>query len=273
MIDKPKDISFMGHLEILRWHIIRSCVSIIIFAFIAFFAKEFIFDTVIFGPKKVDFITYRLLCDLSQSLNLDEALCMTEMPFTIQSRTMSGQFSAHLWISIIAGFIISFPYILWEVWRFISPALYENERKNAKGFIIIASFLFALGVCFGYYIISPLSINFLGSYQVSNEVLNEFDLSSYTELIATSVISCGIVFELPIIVFFLTRIGLVTPEILRSVRKYALVVILVLSAIITPPDVTSQIIVSIPILILYEVSIYISAFVIRKDNKNSLIKK
>ncbi len=259
------EMSFLDHLEALRKHLIRICIAIIILGFVAFFANEIIFDQIIFAPKNTDFITYRALCEISKMTGFDDAICVSEMNFTIQSRTMSGQFSTHLWTSIIAGFIIAFPYILWELWRFISPALYENERKHAKGFIFVASALFMIGILFGYYIITPLSINFLGTYQVSEIVLNEFDLSSYIELVVTSVVSCGLIFELPIIIYFLTKIGLVNPNILRGFRKYALVLILIVAAIITPPDITSQIIVSIPILILYEVSIYISAWVIKKD--------
>ena len=182
---------------------------------------------------------------------------------------MSGQFSAHIWTSIWAEFIIGFPYVLYEMWKFISPGLYEKERRNSRGFIFIASFLFFLGVLFGYYVVSPLSINFLGTYQVSSEVTNEFDLASYISTVRASVIACGVLFELPIIIFFLTKIGLVTPEIMRKYRKIALVVVLILSAVITPPDVASQIIVAIPVLILYQVSIYISAMVLRKERKKA----
>ena len=178
---------------------------------------------------------------------------------------MAGQFSAHMWTSIYAGIIVAFPYILYEFWKFISPGLKENERSSSRGFIGIASVLFFLGVLFGYYLITPLSINFLGSYQVSAEVINQFDLDSYISLVRTSVLACGIIFELPILMYILTKIGLVTPEILKKYRKFALIIVLILSAVITPPDVMSQIIVAIPILILYEVSIYISKIVIRNQ--------
>jgi sec-independent protein translocase protein TatC len=182
---------------------------------------------------------------------------------------MSGQFSAHIWTSIWAGFIVGFPFVLYEMWKFISPGLYEKERKNSRGFILIASLLFFLGVLFGYYVVAPLSINFLGTYQVSEEVTNEFDLASYISTVRASVIACGILFELPIIIFFLTKVGLVTPEIMKKYRKIALVIVLILSAVITPPDVASQIIVAIPVLILYQVSIYISAMVLRKERKKA----
>ena len=180
---------------------------------------------------------------------------------------MSGQFSAHLWTSITAGFIIAFPYILYEFWKFISPGLNLNERKNARGFILVASLLFFMGVFFGYYIVTPLSINFLGNYSVSSEVFNDFDLSSYISLLRASVLSSGLIFELPILIYFLTKIGLVTPQFLRMNRKFAIVIVLILSAIITPPDIASQVIVTIPILILYEVSIFISKAVYKRQQK------
>lgn len=265
--DSPeKEMSFLDHLEELRWHLVRSTLAVVILGVIAFIFKSFIFDTLIFGPSRPNFPTYRIFCNLSQALGMD-AFCFQEMPFRIQSRTMSGQFSAHLWTSIYAGIIIAFPYILYEFWKFISPGLKQNERKGSRGFIIIASLLFFLGVLFGYYIITPLSINFLGSYQVSEAVINQFDLDSYIALVRTSVLASGIIFELPIIIYILTKIGLLTPEILRKYRKFALIIVLTVSAVITPPDVASQIIVAIPILILYEVSIFISKVVIKNQKK------
>ncbi|WP_340073959.1 twin-arginine translocase subunit TatC [Leptobacterium sp. I13] len=263
----PQDMSFLAHLEELRWHLIRATSAVVIVAIGAFLAKEFIFEVIIFGPKKPDFITYDFFCRISKALGLDDTFCTGELPFRIQSRTMAGQFSAHIWTAIWAGFIVSFPYILYEVWKFISPGLYEKERKNARGFILIASLLFFMGVLFGYYIIAPLSINFLGTYSVSKEVFNDFDLSSYISTIRASVIACGLIFELPIIIYFLTKIGIVTPKLLRKYRKFALVIVLILSAIITPPDIASQVIVAIPILILYEISIYISKIVLKNQER------
>lgn len=262
-----KEMSFLDHLEELRWHLVRSTLAVVVLALVAFIFKGFIFDTVIFGPTDPNFPTYRFFCNISQSFGMD-SFCFQEMPFQIQSRKMAGQFSAHMWTSIYAGLIIAFPYILYEFWRFISPGLKEKERRSSRGFIFVASLLFFLGVLFGYYLITPLSINFLGNYQVSEEVRNQFDLESYISLVRTSVLACGIVFELPILMYILTKIGLVTPEGLRKYRKFALIIVLVLSAVITPPDIVSQIIVAIPILILYEVSIYISKFVIRNQKRN-----
>jgi sec-independent protein translocase protein TatC len=264
MADKQADMSFLGHLEVLRWTLVRSFLAIVAFGIIAFVMKDFIFNNILLAPKDPSFFTYRFLCNVSQRLGTD-GLCIDEIPFIVQSRTMAGQFSAHIWTSIAFGFIMAFPYIIWEVWKFIKPALYDNEKKHARSFIVITSFLFFLGILFGYYVITPLSINFLGSYRVADEVRNNFDLSSYTGLLKASCLSAGFIFELPIIIYFLTKMGLVTPEFLKEYRKYALVLVLILAAVITPPDIISQVIVAIPMVILYEVSIKISRFIIRKQ--------
>ena len=265
---KPhNEMSFLDHLEELRWHLIRSVFAIVIIACVAFVMSGFIFDTIIFGPSQMDFPTYRFFCEAATSIGIDSDFCKDKLPFTIQSRTMSGQFSADIWTAIWVGFIVGFPYVLYELWKFISPGLYEKERNNSRGFILIASFLFFTGVLFGYYVVAPLSINFLGTYQVSELVLNEFDLDSYIGTVRSAVIACGILFELPIIIYFLTKVGLITPEIMKKYRKIALVLVLILSAVITPPDVASQIIVAVPVLVLYQVSIYISKVVLRREAK------
>lgn len=269
--NSEKEMSFLDHLEELRWHLIRATLSVVILATIAFLAKDFIFDVLIFGPKRADFPTYKLLCEIAQYIGFKDSFCFTELPFRVQSRTMGGQFSAHIWTSITAGFIVAFPYIIYEFWKFLSPGLRANERRSAKGFIFISSILFFVGVLFGYYVVTPLSINFLGTYQVSGQVHNDFDLSSYIALVRASVIASGLIFELPILIYILTKIGIVTPEYLKKYRKFALVIVLILSAIITPPDIASQIIVSVPIVILYEISIFISRAVIRKQKR--LLKK
>ncbi|MCL4112454.1 UNVERIFIED_CONTAM: hypothetical protein GTU68_046980 [Idotea baltica] len=261
-------MSFLDHLEDLRWHLVRICIAIVLCGTVAFLFKHFIFDVIILGPKEMSFPTYRWLCNASQFIGIEgSSFCGESFPFKIQSRTMAGQFSAHLWTSIYAGFIIAFPYILYQLWSFISPGMHPNERKHSSGFIIISSILFFIGVLFGYYIVTPLSINFLGTYTVSQQVHNDFDLASYIGLVRATVIASGIIFELPIIIYFLTKIGLVTPEFLKKYRKYALVIVLILSAIITPPDIASQVIVAIPILILYQVSIFISKIVIRNQKR------
>ena len=262
----PNNMSFLEHLEELRWHIIRSLISVVLCALICFIFKDFIFDTIIFGPKKMSFPTYKFLCKAANLIGVETTFCLSEFPFIIQNRTMTGQFSAHVMTSLISGFIISFPYVLFEFWKFIRPGLLKNEKVKSKVFIFISSLLFFVGVLFGYYIVTPLSINFLATYQVSELVLNEIDLASYISLVRSSAVASGIIFELPIIIYFLSKIGLVTPEGLIKYRKFALVGVLVLAALITPPDIASQIIVAIPIVILYQVSIFISKIVVKRNH-------
>ncbi|MFD2601194.1 twin-arginine translocase subunit TatC [Flavobacterium suzhouense] len=264
------EMSFLGHLEELRWLLVRSSAGIIIGGCIAFAFSSFIFDQIIFAPVKGDFITYRIFCDLANKYDLDKSFCIQELPFEIQSRTMDGQFTTDIWTSITAGFILAFPFILWQFWKFISPALYDKEKKYAVGFIVMTSLLFFIGVIFGHYLITPLSLNFLANYKISDVVKNDIDLDSYLSLVKTTAISCGLVFEMPIIMYFLSKIGLVSANFLRTYRKYAIVVILIIAAIVTPPDVVSQTIVSIPLLILYEVSIFIAARI--EKNKAKLEK-
>ena len=205
------------------------------------------FEHVVFAPKRMDFPTYKWLCQASQFIGINDAtFCATEFPFRIQSRKMAGQFSADIWTSIYAGFVLAFPYVIYQFWSFISPGLHAKERKHSRGFIFATTFLFFLGVLFGYYIVTPLSINFLANYSVSPEISNEFDISSFISIVRSSSIASGLVFELPIIIYFLTKIGLVTPQLMKKYRKFALVIVLILSAIITPPDLASQIIVAIP---------------------------
>lgn len=261
-----KEMSFLDHLEILRWHLVRSSVAILIFGTIAFLFKNIIFDTILLAPTKLDFYTYRLLCTISKSFSTD-GMCIEALPFTLQSLGMAEQFSIHIWVSITAGIIVAFPYIIWEVWRFISPGLYKHERKYAFGFIFISSILFFLGVLFGYYVITPLSVNFLGNYSVSDLVDRNFKIGSYISIIKSSVLASGLMFELPVIIFFLAKMGLITPEFLKTYRKHAIVVVLILAALITPPDVISQIIVTIPIIFLYEISIIIAKIVSKKQEK------
>lgn len=253
------EMSFLDHLEELRWLLVRSSAAIAIGAVIAFTFSREIFDEIIFAPLKGDFITYRFFCELANRYGLDKSFCIQEIPLIIQSRTMDGQFSTDIWTAIVAGLIIAFPFILWELWKFIRPALYEKERKGAVSFITGTSLLFFLGVLFGYYLIMPLSINFLANYKISEIVHNNIDLDSYLSVVKTTVISCGLAFEMPVIIFFLAKLGLVTASYLRKYRRYAVVIILLVAAIVTPPDVVSQLTVTIPLMILYEASILIAA--------------
>ncbi|MDA9069387.1 twin-arginine translocase subunit TatC [Algibacter sp.] len=261
------EMSFLDHLEDLRWHLIRIITAVVIVGTFAFIFSRFVFDEIIFAPLDMSFPTYDMLCRTANFIGLNTTFCAEEMPMILQNRTMAGQFSADIWTAILGGFIISFPYVIYQLWKFISPGLHGNERKHSRGFIIISSLLFFIGVLFGYYIVTPLSLNFLANYSISTKVDNQIDISSYIALVRSSALASGLIFELPIIIYFLTKIGLVTPEILRKYRKYALVVVLILSAIITPPDIASQVIVAIPILILYQVSIYISKVVIKNQKR------
>lgn len=261
------EMSFLDHLEDLRWHLIRATLSIVIVGIFAFIFSRSIFKLIIFAPTEMSFPTYRFLCKAGQLINVDSTFCNESLPMIIQNRTMAGQFSADIWTSILAGFIISFPYVIYQFWKFISPGMHQDERKHSRGFIIISSLLFFLGVLFGYYIVTPLSINFLANYSISTIVDNQIDIGSYIALVRSAALASGLVFELPIIIYFLTKIGIVTPEFLKKYRKYALVIVLILSAIITPPDIASQVIVAIPILILYQASIYISKLVVRNQKK------
>jgi sec-independent protein translocase protein TatC len=262
-----KEMSFLDHLEELRWVLVRSTTAILALAVLTFFISDYIFDVIIFGPKSPDFITYRFFCELSHQLGFADSICVTEMPFIIQNINVEGQINIMVWTCITAGFILAFPYILLQIWNFISPALYENERKYAKLFIFIASLLFFMGVLFGYFVIVPMSINFFATFKVSDVVQNQFSFDSYIGMIKTAVIACGLFFELPVIIYFLTKLGLVTPQFLRQSWKYAVVIILIIAAIVTPPDVVSQLIVAIPMLLIYEMSIFISAIVYKKQQK------
>lgn len=263
------EMSFLDHLEDLRWHLIRATMAIVLVGTVAFIFSRSVFKLIIFAPLDMSFPTYSMLCKAGQLINVETSFCNESLPMIIQNRTMAGQFSADIWTSILAGFIISFPYVIYQMWKFISPGMHQNERKHSKGFIIISSLLFFLGVLFGYYIVTPLSINFLANYNISDMVENQVDISSYIALVRSAALASGLVFELPIIIYFLTKVGLVTPQGLKKYRKYALVIVLILSAIITPPDIASQIIVAIPILILYQVSIYISKVVVRNQQRRA----
>jgi sec-independent protein translocase protein TatC len=267
---EKKEMSFLDHLEELRWHLIRASLAIATVSVVAFIYKRIVFDLIIFGPRNPDFLTYRFFCWFSGKFG-GSLFCFDEMPFELLNTRMAGQFTTHLWVSIVAGVIVAFPYIMYEFWRFISPGLHETERKSSKGIIFISSLLFLSGVAFGYFVISPFSVQFLATYTVSSDVVNRIDLSSFISTITSVTLASGIVFELPVIVFFLSRAGLLTPDIMKTYRKHALVIILVLSAIITPPDLTSQVLVTLPVLLLYEVSIKVSARVEKRRLKNLAI--
>lgn len=262
------EMSFLEHLEELRWLLVRSTIAILIAGTGVYFISDYIFESIIFGPTHPNFFTYRFFCEASHYIGFADSICIEELPFVIQNTSMEGQVNVFVWTCITAGFIIAFPFILWELWKFISPALYEHERKNAKLFIFIASLLFFLGVLFGYFVVVPMSVNFVATFSISSVVKNEFNLESYIGMIKTSVIASGLYFELPIIIYFLTKLGLVSANFLRTYRKYAIVIVLIIAAIVTPPDVVSQVTVAVPMLLIYEMSIFLSLFVAKKQQQN-----
>jgi len=260
------EMSFLEHLEELRWHIIRSIIAIVVLMIIAFVFKNVIFDKVILAPRNPEFLTNRLLCKLGQIVNVS-ALCINTNPVQLISIKMAGQITTHITVSLVAGIILAFPVILWEFWKFFKPALHSNEQRYARGAVFAASMLFFTGVLFGYFALAPLSIHFLTTYQVSPEVVNQINIRSYIGTITSICLATGLIFELPILTFFLTKVGIITPAFLKKYRKHAIVVIFVVAAIITPPDVFSQTLVSIPLLILYEVGILISKRVMKQKEK------
>ncbi|MFT5640330.1 MAG: sec-independent protein translocase protein TatC [Cyclobacteriaceae bacterium] len=271
-VEEETEMGFLDHLEELRWHLIRSFIAIFVFAIAAFAAKTLVFHTILLGPSRVDFWTYQMLCELSETLG-SPALCIDKLPFIIQSRQMTGQFAMHVTSSFVIGIICAFPYAFWEIWRFIKPGLLPKERKAARGATFYVSLLFLMGITFGFFIVTPISINFLANYQIDPSILNEFDIVSYISTVITLVLACGMLFQLPIVVYFLTRAGLVTPELMRAYQKHAIVAILILGAMLTPPDPFSQILIAIPLLGLYQISIFISKRVINRELKEDQIIK
>ncbi len=258
-----ENMTFLEHLEELRWHLIRAFASVIIIAILAFIFSDIVFNHIILAPKNPDFFTNKMLCLLGDKVNISK-LCINSEPFQIINIKMAGQFTIHITISIFAGIIIAFPYIFWEFWNFIKPALYDNEMKHSRGAVTISSLLFLMGVLFGFFVIAPLSIHFLGSYNVSDQVLNQINLKSYIGTVTSVTLAAGVIFELPILIYFLSKAGLVTPDFLRKYRRHAIIIVMVLAATITPPDIFSLMLVTFPLILLYEAGIVISKKVVKK---------
>ena len=265
--DDQAEMSFVDHLEALRWHVVRSLAAVLVGAIAVFANIDFFFNDIILGPAHNDFITYKLICDFSHKVGMGDAMCMEDIKLKLISTEMSSQFMMSFTIAFVGGFIIAFPYVFWEFWRFVGPALTPKEKKKTRGMIFWVSLLFFLGVGFGYFLLAPYTVNFFASFTLSPLIENSFRISDYIENITQLVLGTGVVFQLPLAVLFLSRVGIVTPAFLRASRKYAVVVILVIAAVITPPDVVSQLIVTIPLWILYEISISISARVVREQEK------
>ncbi|TDG37792.1 twin-arginine translocase subunit TatC [Pedobacter changchengzhani] len=263
------EMSFFDHLDVLRKHLIRAVIAIGIFTSIAFYYYDILLDKIIFGPKKPDFWTYRMMCKLVENFpSLGKDMCITKINGKIINTEMAGQFNLQLNSCVMAGIVMGIPYLLWEIWRFIKPALHEKERKSASGFVFFASSLFALGILFGYFIVCPLSVNFLTGYTVSAEIENTFTVDSYLSSVATLTLGTGIIFELPVVIYILSKFGIMTPKFMRASRRYAIIVILIIAAIVTPtPDIMTMMIVATPLFLLYELSIFISGYIEKKKLK------
>lgn len=261
--ETPKhEMTFMDHLEELRWVLIRCVVGISLGTLVSFFGYKYVFDDILLSPKTPNFFTNRLMCHLAEKFN-SPALCINSKSFQIINIDIAGQFNTHILVSVYAGLILAFPYIIYQLWKFISPALYEEERKKASGAVLIISLLFIIGVLFGYFFITPFSVNFLGNYYVSSQVVNQINLTSYISLVSSLSLVSGLVFELPILVYFLTKINIINPTFLKKYRRHAFIVILIIAAVISPPDVLSMTLIAIPLWLLFEVSIFISSRIIK----------
>ena len=258
------EMSFLDHLEALRWHIIKSILAIVIFGILAYTFSGIIWKEIIFAPNSDQFWTSQMIIKINHYFGVASD-GLNKNPLKLINFDMSGQFMVDVWMAIIAGFILAFPFVVYQFWSFIKPALYENERKYASGAVLVMSGLFFMGVLFGYYLIVPFSIDWLGSYNIDPSVSNQINIQSYISSVISIVIAGGIAFELPVVIYFLSKVGLLTPRFLRKYRKHSYIILLIIAAIITPPDVLSQMIVSIPLVILYEISIFISS---RVDKAN-----
>jgi sec-independent protein translocase protein TatC len=256
------EMSFFDHLEALRWHLIRSAISVVVFAVVAFLNYEFIFNKIILGPFDPSFWTYRMMCKLG------DGFCITKMNAKLINTDVAGQFMLQINSSVLIGIIVAIPYILWEIWRFIKPALLAKERRAASGFVFYASCLFILGILFGYYVIAPESIAFLISYTISPDIQNTITISSYLSMVATITLIIGIVFELPVLIYILATLGILTGTFMRKTRRYSIVIILIVGAIISPsPDFMTTMIATLPLFVLYEVGIVVASRVEKRRKK------
>lgn len=263
-------MSFVDHLEVLRWHLMRSAIVLVIVGIGVFIYVDWIFDHIIFAPARKDFVTYAGLCNLSHTLHLGDALCMPPIDIELLGSTVSGPFMSAISISFIGAIIIAFPYLMWELWRFVKPALSPKEISYAKGSIGWVSLCFFTGAAFGYFLLAPFTFNFLANFQLGTTGVYKYlpTLDDYIDTLTSLIIGCGIAFELPVLAYVLSKLGLITPKYLKTYRKYAFVIILIVAAIITPsPDWTSQTIVAVPLILLYEISILISKRVEKKQLK------
>lgn len=257
-------MSFLDHLEELRWRLVRIAIFVVLVSIVLWIFQEWIMDHLFLSMKNPDFISFKLICDYL-------GVCVEEVPVKMQSMKVSGQFSYALMTSILGAIVISFPFIFYQIWAFVKPGLRKNEESIAKGIVLYVSLLFFTGISFGYFVVAPLCIQFFGSYQISDKIQNIFTINSYMSTILSTVFYSGLLFLLPVISYLFTKLGILNADFLRKYRKHAIIVILILSAVITPPDLISQIIVGIPIALLYEAGILVSSKV-EKKMKNQEIK-
>ncbi|WP_276090899.1 twin-arginine translocase subunit TatC [Pedobacter sp. JY14-1] len=263
------EMSFFDHIDVLRKHLLRALAVVFVLTLGAFYFTDFIFNTVIMGPKNPGFWTYRMMCKLVEMFpQLGPDFCITKIDAKIINTEMAGQFTLQLNSCVMVGIVLGIPYLLFELWLFVKPALHDNERKSASGFVAFASVLFFVGILFGYYIVCPLSINFLTNFTVSPDIQNTFTIDSYLSSVMTLTLGSGVIFQLPVIIFILSKLGIMTPAFMRSSRRYAIVIILIVAAVVTPTaDPFTMMVVATPLFVLYEMSIYISANIERKRNK------
>lgn len=267
-MSEEKEMTFLDHLEELRWHVIRALGAVVILTIVSFAYVQEIFQYIIFAPAQLDFPTFNYICQLGKLTGMEETLCFTELPFKIQSRNMSGQFMMSLTSSFVVGLIVAFPYVVWEFWSFVRPGLETKERKFSRGAVSVISLLFLMGVLFGYYLLCPITIWFLSTYSISPLISNEFDITSYVSTTTSLVVGCGLLFQFPMVIYFLSKVGIVTPQLLRNYRKHSVVIILILGAIITPTaDPFSLTLISLPLYLLFEISILTSALVVRNKQR------
>jgi sec-independent protein translocase protein TatC len=263
------EMSFFDHIDVLRKHLLRAAAVILVLTLGAFWYTDFIFNTLIMGPKNPGFWTYRMMCKMVERWpSLGQEMCITKIDAKIINTEMAGQFTLQLNSCVMVGIILGIPYLLFEIWLFVKPALHENERKSASGFVAFASILFFVGILFGYYIICPLSINFLTNFTVSPEIQNTFTIDSYLSSVMTLTLGSGIIFQLPVVIYILSKLGIMTPAFMKASRRYSTVIILIIAAVVTPTaDPYTMLVVAAPLFLLYELSIYISANIEKKKNK------
>ncbi|MFT3920203.1 twin-arginine translocase subunit TatC [Cloacibacterium sp.] len=263
---EEKEMSFLGHIGELRAHLIRSIIATIIGALIIGFNINWIMDHIFFGPTRNDFLTFRVVNHFSREIIGHNSIHLPK-DFPVRVQKLFQQFNVMMAVSVFGGMVMAFPYIVWELWKFISPALHEKERKNSIFVINGVWFLFILGVLCGYFLILPFAINFGVIFKISDIIVPLYDLSDYTTLFLQVVLGMGVIFLFPMVVYLLTSIGILTPQFLKTYRRHAIVVIMVVAAIITPADVLSMMAAAMPLVVLYEMSIWMSIYVHRKLQK------